>query len=247
MTVPHALCSEEWTGDWDSSFKCIICVCHPYWLMIFHNDSYSQFKEKDSWYAANAYIITVVTVVNTPHIDHNVWTNTADFITCKMTKWRESILKIEFVCSLNKTLHCPECFLQCFSFCFTLWIAYCRERKTLSIKLEEMSLETALSDWQPSEQQMTRVILQNDTWMRPWHDDLRMKAFRVILLKVSKVNFCYYCEGSKYKIYMNKKIHLAFVICTMNTNMVPNTTAIYKNIPKLCARDPTDYLQCLSI
>ncbi len=52
--------------------------------------------------------------------------------------WFEN--QIRFVCSVNKTPQCPECFLQCLSFYFTLWIIYCRESQTLSIKLEEMSL-----------------------------------------------------------------------------------------------------------
>lgn len=65
------------------------------WFSIFsfHNDSYSQFYEKVFWHAADAYIITVVTTVNTTHIDYNVRTNGSDFIICKMTKCREAILK----------------------------------------------------------------------------------------------------------------------------------------------------------
>ncbi len=49
--------------------------------------------------------------------------------------WFEN--QIRFECSVNKT---PQCFLQCLRFYFTLWITYCRESQTLSIKLEKMAL-----------------------------------------------------------------------------------------------------------
>lgn len=72
-------------------------VLHGSWLSIlsFYNDSYSNFYDKLSWHGADASIITEVTIVNTPDTDYNGWTNRSFFITWKMTKSTQSIIKID--------------------------------------------------------------------------------------------------------------------------------------------------------
>lgn len=125
------------------------------WFSIFsfHNDSYSQFYEKVSWHAADAYIITVVTTVNTTHIDYNVQTNGSDFITCKMTKCREAILKIDLkrkldLCAVwTKWLRVQSVFCSASDFTSHCELHIAERARLCPSSLKKCHWKMSLSDW----------------------------------------------------------------------------------------------------
>ncbi len=171
----------------DTSLSSVVSCGSWFSILSFHNDSYSEFYEKGSWHGADAFIITEVTIVNTPDIDYNDWTNGSVFITCKMTKCRQSILKIDLktksdLCAVwTKRLNVLSVFYSAWAFTSHCELYIAERARLCPSSLRKCHWETARSDWRPSEKQMTRVILQNDTWALPWHDDLRIEAFCVIL------------------------------------------------------------------